>query len=65
LDRAVRIIVDASDIDYKHASELLRKAGSVKTAIVMAKLGVDSEEAVRLLAAAKGRIGQALEWKNS
>jgi N-acetylmuramic acid 6-phosphate etherase len=65
LDRAVRIIVEASDIDYAHASELLRKAGSVKTAIVMAKLGVDSEEAVRLLAAAKGRIGQALEWKNS
>src|SRR6266851_9159961 len=65
MDRATRIIVDASGIDYAHASELLRKAGSVKAAIVMAKRGVDAEEAARLLAAAKGRLGQALEWKNS
>ncbi len=65
VDRATRIIVDASGIGYAQASELLRKTGSVKTAIVMALRGVDGEEAAHLLHAAKGRIGQALEWKNS
>jgi N-acetylmuramic acid 6-phosphate etherase len=65
VDRATRIIADASGIEYEKASALLQQTGSVKTAIVMAKRGVDSEEAGRLLIAANGRIGQALEWKNS
>ncbi len=64
-DRATRIIADAGGIEYSKASELLEQTGSVKTAIVMARRGVGREEAAQLLAAAKGRIGQALEWKNS
>lgn len=39
--------------------------GSVKTAIVMARLGLRREEAERRLACAGGRVSQALKWTNS
>jgi N-acetylmuramic acid 6-phosphate etherase len=60
-DRARRIVRDASGVDDVRAAELLEQAGSVKTAIVMAKKGVDRARAERLLAAADGAIRKALE----
>jgi N-acetylmuramic acid 6-phosphate etherase len=61
VDRAARIIAQAATIEYSRAAELLREAGSVKTAIVMAKRGVSKEVAEQLLVSAKGRVRAALE----
>ena len=60
-DRAARIVATVSGVSYQEAATLLEAAGSVKTAIVMAKLGVDRETAERRLAAARGRLRPALE----
>lgn len=60
-DRAQRIIARAAGISYAAAAELLPAAGdSVPTAIVMARTGADRNSAERRLAAAGGRISQAL-----
>jgi N-acetylmuramic acid 6-phosphate etherase len=60
-DRARRIIVWATGLSYERAGELLEAAGgSVPTAVVMARAGVDREGAARRLAAARGRISEAL-----
>ncbi|MBZ5596066.1 MAG: N-acetylmuramic acid 6-phosphate etherase [Acidobacteriia bacterium] len=56
-DRARRIIAMAAGVSYDRAGELLAAAGSdVRTAIVMARSGVDRVEAERRLASARGRI---------
>lgn len=61
VDRARRIIAQAAGVSYERAGELLVAAGnSVRTAIVMEKKTVGRPEAERLLAAAGGRISQAL-----
>ncbi len=61
VDRARRIVAQASGVSYERASELLTAAGnSVRTAILMAKTGAAREEAERRLAAAGGRISKAL-----
>ena len=61
VDRARRIIASAAGIRYERAAELLAASGDhVPTAIVMAKTGEDRESAGRRLAAAGGRISQAL-----
>ena len=61
VDRAERILERAAEIPREQASTLLRAAGdSVRTAIVMAKRGVDRGEAERLLAAAGDRVTAAL-----
>jgi N-acetylmuramic acid 6-phosphate etherase len=60
-DRARRIVRDASGVDDARAAELLEQAGSVKTAIVMAKKGVNRAEAEMLLATSGGAIAKALE----
>lgn len=61
IDRACRIIAQATGADYDRASRLLAEAGNdVRTAIVMEKKGVGREAARQLLAAAGGRISQAL-----
>lgn len=59
-DRAARIIVTLTGLDHDRASDLLEKAGAVKTAVLMQKLGVCREEAEAKLKAAKGRLGAAL-----
>jgi N-acetylmuramic acid 6-phosphate etherase len=64
-DRARRIVRDASGVDDQVAAAALAEAGDVRTAIVMAKLGVSREEAASRLEAAGGIVGKALEWKNS
>jgi N-acetylmuramic acid 6-phosphate etherase len=61
-DRARRIIVEAGGVGYDRAGELLQEAHrSVKTAIVMARLGLDRMAAEQRLAAASGRISEALK----
>ena len=60
--RSVRIIQQAAGVSYERATELLEHAGrSVRTAIVMEKRRVNREEAERLLAAAHGRISEAIK----
>ncbi|HKX00519.1 MAG TPA: N-acetylmuramic acid 6-phosphate etherase [Bryobacteraceae bacterium] len=61
-DRARRIIVRAAGVSYDRAAELLVESGdSVRVAIVMARAGIDRAEAERRLAAARGRISEALQ----
>jgi N-acetylmuramic acid 6-phosphate etherase len=60
-DRATRIVVSNTTLSYERAGELLRAAGdSVSVAIVMARLSLDRGSAEARLAAAGGRISQAL-----
>jgi N-acetylmuramic acid 6-phosphate etherase len=61
-DRARRIIQQAASVSYDRAAELLEQAGrSVSTAIVMEQKKITRPEAERRLAAARGRIREALE----
>jgi N-acetylmuramic acid 6-phosphate etherase len=61
VERARRIIAEATGVSYDRAAELLDAAGrSVRVAIVMARAGVEREEAERRLVASGGRIAQAL-----
>jgi len=61
-DRARRIIAQAAGVSADRAAELLEQAGrSVRTAIVMEKQGVSRLEAERRLAAAGGRLAEALK----
>ncbi len=59
--RAVRIIRDAAGVDEQEAACLLAEGGSVRTAIVMARLGVERERASELLAGAGNRISEVLQ----
>jgi N-acetylmuramic acid 6-phosphate etherase len=59
-NRARRMVELAARVNADQAAELLNAAGSVRTAIVMAKKQVGREEAERLLAAAGGRLREAL-----
>ncbi len=60
-DRARRIIIASASVSYERAGELLKAAGgSVPAAIVMARLAVDRASAEAKLAAAGGRISDAL-----
>jgi N-acetylmuramic acid 6-phosphate etherase len=61
IDRARRIVARASGATYEQAGDLLAAAGnSVRTAIVMGKLGLSREQADDRLAKAGGRISEAL-----
>jgi N-acetylmuramic acid 6-phosphate etherase len=55
-DRAIRIIAAATGVDEEEAGLLLARAGAVRVAIVMQKLGVTREQATRQLDAAHGRL---------
>jgi N-acetylmuramic acid 6-phosphate etherase len=60
-DRARRIIAQATGVTAERASELLEAGGrSVRTAIIMEKLGVRREDAERRLNQARGRIREVL-----
>jgi N-acetylmuramic acid 6-phosphate etherase len=60
--RARKIISDAAAVSFEDAGRLLEAAGrSVKTAIVMGKLGLSREEAELRLQHARGRIRVVLE----
>jgi N-acetylmuramic acid 6-phosphate etherase len=61
VDRARRIVARAAGATYERAGELLEASGNqVRTAIVMARAGVEREDAERLLAQSGGRISEAL-----
>jgi N-acetylmuramic acid 6-phosphate etherase len=61
-DRATRIIASSAALSYLRAGELLLEAGdSVPVAIVMARLSLDRGSAEARLAAAGGRISEALK----
>jgi N-acetylmuramic acid 6-phosphate etherase len=61
-DRAKRIIAESAGVNYEKAGELLKKsAGNVKVAIVMSRLAIDRLAAEARLAAAGGRVSEALE----
>jgi N-acetylmuramic acid 6-phosphate etherase len=60
VDRAERIIVDATGCGRDEAARLLQQAGSVKTAIVMQVLGLDKDPAEALLATHGGRLAEVL-----
>jgi N-acetylmuramic acid 6-phosphate etherase len=61
-ERARRIVQRAAGVSYDRAAQLLEESGrSVRVAIVMEKRGVDRTEAERLLAAARGRVSEALK----
>jgi len=62
VDRARRIVSQATRVSYERAAELLKGAGdSVRIAILMGKAGVSREVAEQRLAKAGGRVSKALE----
>ena len=61
-DRALHIVAEAGGTDRERAAALLEASGgTVKTAIVMARLGIAREAAEELLRAARGRVSEALK----
>lgn len=63
-DRGRRILRDLLELDYERAGDLLRAAGgSVKTALVMNRLGVERAEAERRLEESGGFLREA--WGES
>jgi N-acetylmuramic acid 6-phosphate etherase len=63
-DRAERIVSEAVPLERQRAAELLNRAsGDVRAAIVMGRLEVTLEQAESLLAAAGGRVSEALNVK--
>jgi N-acetylmuramic acid 6-phosphate etherase len=61
-DRARRVIEAATGVTGERAGELLEQSGrSVRTAIVMQRKNLPRDQAERLLAAAQGRISEALK----
>jgi N-acetylmuramic acid 6-phosphate etherase len=60
IDRAQRIIMAATGIDQPTAADLLKKSGTVKTAIVMQKLSVDRPTAEAKLNAHNGNLSTLL-----
>jgi len=67
IDRAQRIIMAATGLEgpegQRTAADLLKKSGSVKTAIVMQKLNLDRPTAEAKLAAHKGNLSALLHPK--
>jgi len=62
-ERAKRVIMIATGVDYKTASSKLKKAdGHVKTAIVMIKKRVSRESARKCLQNANGFVRDAINW---
>ena len=60
VDRAQRIIVEATGVDRPTAAKLLTEAGSVKVAIAMQKLSLDRSAAEAKLKGAGGSLARAL-----
>ncbi len=61
VDRAERIIAAATQVSQAQAADLLRHAGSVKTAIVMQTLGLSRAEAEHTLEKHDGILRKALQ----
>lgn len=64
-DRSQRILMTVAGVSREEADELLKRAqGHAKAAIVMKKLGLTYEEAVKRLAECDGFVRRALAGKN-
>lgn len=61
VDRAKRIIIEATGVDYDEATEVFTEAGSVKLAIVMILSRADKEKAQQALKDTKGFVREAIE----
>jgi N-acetylmuramic acid 6-phosphate etherase len=61
IDRAQRIIAEATAVDRATAAKLLAEAGTVKVAIAMQKLGLDRAAVAAKLKAAGGSLARALD----
>jgi N-acetylmuramic acid 6-phosphate etherase len=62
VDRATRIIADATGLSRERAAALLAESGqTVRTAIVMGKLGISRADAEQRLASTGWRVRQALQ----
>jgi N-acetylmuramic acid 6-phosphate etherase len=59
-DRARRIISKITNLTYDEAAQLLDRAGSVRIAVLMHKLGLNKADAEARLAAASGSLRAAL-----
>ncbi len=59
-DRAARIVAAITGLGYEEAAELLARAESVKTAVVMQKLGLSREDSEKRLGTVHGRLREAL-----
>jgi N-acetylmuramic acid 6-phosphate etherase len=55
-DRAIRIIAAATGVNEEKAAALLSQAGAVRVAIVMHKLNISREQAMKRLDEAQGRL---------
>ena len=60
-DRALRMVAMAADVDPARAEQLLAEAGSVKTAIVMQRMGLSRKDADARLEAQGGHLRRTLE----
>ena len=61
-ERARRIVMEAGQVDYSAAGDLLESAdGQVKTAIVMALTRLDADGARKLLAHSQGSVRDAVQ----
>ena len=61
-ERAKRILIATTNVDYKTASEYLRRAdGHVKTALIMIKKNIPLSEAKIRLAKTNGFVRKALK----
>ncbi|MGC2638966.1 MAG: N-acetylmuramic acid 6-phosphate etherase, partial [Acidobacteriaceae bacterium] len=60
-DRAGRIVAAITGLPHEEAAALLHQAGSVKTAAVMHRLGLNRAQAEARLAAAHGLLREALK----
>ena len=59
--RAMEMVSELGEVSPDIAAELLQKSGNhVKTAVVMAKLGINSDSAKKLLEAENGHLGKVL-----
>ena len=65
-ERAKRVLMIATEVDYHTASSFLEKAdGHVKTAIVMIMSGISVPEARQRLKLADGFVGRAIHQRKS
>lgn len=61
-ERAIKIVMDCTELDYQTSSKLLEEAeGNVKTALVMFFKDVSLDEAKRLLQSSKGFVKRTLK----
>jgi N-acetylmuramic acid 6-phosphate etherase len=59
--RALEMVFELGEVSKEIAAELLQESGNhVKTAVVMAKLGINSDSAKKLLEAEYGHLGRIL-----